>query len=130
MKTNFIFAVMAFSLISIATLNVLLNQQEKVSLSTVAMANLNALADTENGENPDGGENPGGGDFKYKIEKERCYMRVESETQASNIFKIFGIKVKVGVTIDLTDATALYRIGGNYRFEPDRTCAIVCSTIN
>lgn len=129
MKTKIFFTMIAFSLISIGALNVLLNQQEKVSLSTLALANLNALADAENGENPDGGENSGTGDFKYKIDKDPCTITIASEAQVNVIFKLLGIKIKVGAKVDIKDSTALYRLGGDYRLGTDKTCAMLTSEI-
>lgn len=129
MKTKIFFTMIAFLLISIGALNVLLNQQEKVSLSTLALANLNALADAENGENPGGGENSGTGDFNYDIDKDNCRIKISTEAQASVILKLFGVQGSVGGYVDLSDFTALYTPGKKYRLGSDKTCAMLGTEI-
>ncbi len=119
MKKKILVGIAVLAIAAIAAFNVNLNMDQKNELSLLALVNVEALAQNEEG----------GSDFIYAIDKDPCTFNVTTDAQANFITKILGINAKVNAIADLTNATALYRLGGNYRLGTDLRCGDIVSQI-
>lgn len=108
-----IVAVMAFNI------NVSDNNSE---LSALSLANVEALAKDDT---------PADSDFKYRTETQSCVITASGAAEGSVIYKLFGVKANAEGKVDLTEATCIYKLGGDMRIGTDITCAsLVQSLIN
>jgi hypothetical protein len=111
-----ILGIVVLGIVVVGAININLNNSID-KYSAISLANLEALSQESNNE------------FIYRIDKEECDFQVSSTGHVNVIFRLFGLNANIGASADLSDATALYALNGEYRLGTDVRCADVISKL-
>jgi hypothetical protein len=116
MKAKFLIGLaVATVAIAAATVFAVNHFSQKSHLSDLALANLEALTNNEN--------NSYDNEFKYRIEKDPCVITVTADMDLKKLARFFGGNPTIGASLDLTNRTCIYALGGNNRLGNDVRCA-------
>lgn len=98
MKKKIFYGIAVLAIAAIAVFNVNVNMSTNGDQSLLSLANVEALAQ----------ENDGGNDeFKCSLTKDECKIKVTADL-LPKLKEKFNINVSIGITVDLTDFTKVY----------------------